>query len=133
MRIMLDTNVLISAGLFPNSKIDQLIEYIVARHKLVLSDLIINELLEVAAYKKFDKVQAVRMFLDRLSYTEFKTPPITVIDGLTIRDDADYPILFSAVKAGVDIFITGDKDFIESSVSVPKMMTMTQFRRAYMR
>jgi hypothetical protein len=43
MRIMFDTNVLISAGLFPNEQINHLIEFIVTEHELVLSDVITDE------------------------------------------------------------------------------------------
>ena len=37
MRIMLDTNVLISAILFPGDKINNMMNYIFLRHQLVLS------------------------------------------------------------------------------------------------
>jgi predicted nucleic acid-binding protein len=48
MRIMLDTNILISAGLFPNRRMDMIIEFIVQYHELVLPDLVIDEFLKVS-------------------------------------------------------------------------------------
>jgi predicted nucleic acid-binding protein len=43
---MLDTNILISAALFPNERIDGIIVFIATEHELVLSDFIIEELIE---------------------------------------------------------------------------------------
>ena len=39
----------------------------------------------------------------------------------------DRPILRSALSANVDILLTGDKDFLESSVIRPKIMTAAEF------
>ncbi len=47
MRIMLDTNVLISALLFPSRKFDSIMEYIFAEYELVLSSYVIDELKRV--------------------------------------------------------------------------------------
>jgi putative PIN family toxin of toxin-antitoxin system len=127
MRVMLDTNILISAGLFPNDRMDEIIDFIVRHHKLILPDLVIDEFLKVAAYDKFDRVQAAGAFLEQLTFSSFDTPEVTPVDGLTIRDDADYPILFSAVKANVDILITGDRDFLESDIASPRIMTLSEF------
>ena len=127
MRIMLDTNILISAGLFPNDTVNRLIEYIVIKHELVLSNLIVDELVKVSGYEKFDRELDMWKFLQKLTFTEFKTPAIEKIDGVSIRDEDDYPILFSAIRANVDVFITGDKDFIECGVTSPMIMTMAEF------
>jgi len=47
MRVMLDTNVLISAIIFPNERMDSLIYKAALDHKLVLSSYVIDELLDV--------------------------------------------------------------------------------------
>ena len=44
-----------------------------------------------------------------------------------IRDVMDRPILRAALSANVDILLTGDKDFLESSVIRPKIMTAAEF------
>ena len=128
---MLDTNILLSASLFPNERINKVIDYIVREHTLVLSDLVTNEFLDVAAYEKFDRVKDAQKFLGELSYTEYKTPKVTRLKGVSIRDEDDYDILFSAIKSETDIFITGDKDFLECEVSKPRMMTMNEFAILY--
>lgn len=40
-----------------------------------------------------------------------------------IRDVNDRPILRAAIKATADILLTGDKDFLESGIRHPKIMT----------
>ena len=44
-----------------------------------------------------------------------------------IRDVNDRPILRAAIYAKVDILLTGDKDFIESGLHTPKIMTASDF------
>ena len=131
MRIMLDTNILISAAFFRNVQMDETIEFITMRHDLILADVVIDEFIEVASYKKFDRVEAAKRFISKLPFTLFETPDISQIEGVTIRDESDYPILFTAIKSEVDIFITGDKDFLESSITTPVMMTISQFKSKY--
>jgi len=53
-----------------------------------------------------------------------------VDDEKNIRDLDDRPILRAARKANVVIFVTGDKDFLESTVIEPKIMTAAQFVEA---
>lgn len=57
MRIMLDTNVLISALLFPSQKFNSIMEYIFAEHELVLSSYVVEELKSVVR-RKFPKREA---------------------------------------------------------------------------
>ena len=51
MRVMIDTNILISALLFPNSQMDALIVRVTTEHQLVLSSYVVDELLNVVRRK----------------------------------------------------------------------------------
>ena len=44
-----------------------------------------------------------------------------------IRDVNDRPILRAAIEAKVDVLLTGDKDFLESGVKNPAIMTPAEF------
>ena len=44
-----------------------------------------------------------------------------------IRDVADRPILRAAINANADILLIGDKDFLESGLTHPKIMTAAEF------
>lgn len=44
-----------------------------------------------------------------------------------VRDVNDRPIIRAAVAAKVDVVLTGDKDFLESGIIQPKIMTAAEF------
>lgn len=46
---------------------------------------------------------------------------------LQIRDRNDRPILRAAIEAKVDILLTGDKDFLESGLKSPVILTPAEF------
>lgn len=50
-----------------------------------------------------------------------------VEDENLIRDKKDRPILRAALDAGADLFLTGDKDFLESSVTDPRIISVSDF------
>jgi putative PIN family toxin of toxin-antitoxin system len=133
MLIMADTNILLSAALFPNKRMDGIIDFIVEKHTLIIADLVIEEFLEVADYDKFKRVPEARAFLKKLSYTAYKTPEVHEIKGVSIRDEDDYGILFSAIKSKVDIFLTRDKDFLECGVAKPRMMALNDFESEFIK
>ncbi len=49
-----------------------------------------------------------------------------------IRDPKDYPVLYTAIAEGVDILITGDKDFAEVDIDRPEIMTPAEFMTEYL-
>lgn len=44
-----------------------------------------------------------------------------------IRDIKDRPILRAAIAARADVLLTGDKDFLESGLKSPVIMTPAEF------
>jgi len=74
MRIMIDTNVLISAVLFPNSQISLLIKKVTETHVLILCSYIIDELYEVFHRKFKDRIHLLDKFLYKLAYELIYTP-----------------------------------------------------------
>ena len=131
MRVMLDTNVLISAIIFPNDRMDTLIHKALLDHQLVLSSYIIEELLEVTRRKFPDKTKDVDLFLTRLPYEFVYTPREQNHDFFRIRDIDDYPILYSAIIEGVDLFVTGDGDFDDVEIEKPEIITPSDFLERY--
>lgn len=49
------------------------------------------------------------------------------IAELQIRDVEDRPILRAAMEAEADVLLTGDKDFLESGLKRPAIMTPSEF------
>ncbi|MCL1876191.1 MAG: hypothetical protein FWF87_08055 [Synergistaceae bacterium] len=69
-----------------------------------------------------------RFIASALSVIEVVSVPLTPYLGEDkIRDPDDRLILRATIKAGADIIITGDNDFLDSYVSNPKVMTAAQF------
>lgn len=132
MRIMLDTNVLISMILFRGKGFLQLLEYITQNHTLILSSFIISELLEVTRRKFPSKLPAIDYFLSNLNYELVYTPTHIPPNLFQIRDSNDYPVLYSAITNDIDIFITRDKDFQNISVDHLKILTPAEFIDNYL-
>ena len=131
MRIMLDTNILVSALLFPSERMNRMMEYISSAHSLVLSSFVIDELKDVVAEKFPAKTSAVDRFLSKANY-EFVYTPEEIPEGLfEIRDSDDYPVLYSAMAEDIDILITGDNDFTEVEVDKPVICAPTVFVERY--
>lgn len=63
MRVMLDTNILISALLFPSERMTKLFQNIVINHTMVLSSYVIDELHMVVERKFPNKVYVVEKLL----------------------------------------------------------------------
>ena len=132
MRIMLDTNVLISMILFPNKRFGDMLELITREHTLVLSSFVTDELMVVAERKFPQKKTVIDQFLTRLSYEYVYTPKVMKGGLFDIRDINDYPVLYTAITENVDILITGDKDFAEVDIDKPEILTPTQFCEKYL-
>lgn len=81
MRIMLDTNILVSALLFPSERMNRMMECISSAHSLVLSSFVVDELKDVVAEKVPGKTAAVDRFLAKANYEYVYTPEI-VPEGL---------------------------------------------------
>jgi len=112
MRIFVDTNVIISAILFPRTKIAEVFAVILQRHQLIISNYVIDELKQVFTNKFADKLKILDKFLDTISYELAEVnDPLDNTKYPQIRDECDLPILAGAIESKADVLITGDKDF----------------------
>jgi len=130
MRIMLDTNILISAALFPGARAAQaLLKAINPPYEPVVCDYVIDEL-HRKFQEKFPKrateldafLYVILSNMERVSIPEEENP-----SEKKIRDAKDRPILRAALNAHADLLLTGDKDFLESSVTDPRIISVTEF------
>ena len=127
MRVMLDTNVLLSALLFPGDRMDRLMRCIFEEHRLVLSSFVVDELHSVVERKFPTKTQAVDTLLSAMSYELVYTPREMRQDLFTISDAKDYPVLYTAIAEDVDVLVTGDKDFGDVEIERPDILTPSEF------
>ncbi len=131
MRIMVDTNVLISLLVFSSKKMNQMMECIFMEHQLVLSSYIVEELKDVVRRKFPDKVGVVDTLLAKMNYEYVYTPDTLDEMLFEIRDVKDYPVLYTAILEDVDILVTGDSDFEDVDVEKPEILTPAEFVERY--
>ena len=131
MKVMLDTNILISAFVFKSQKMNELIYKLSKEHEIIICSYTVQELKELID-KKFKVTQKdldefLKIFPFNLVYS-----PTSVDNKLfNIRDKDDYIILHTAIIEDVDIFITGDKDFGDIDIDRPEIMNATEFLEKY--
>lgn len=124
MKILADTNILISAVLFPHSKPAKALIYTTEIHDLVLCDQNLTEFREVLNRKAPRTLPDAEALLTELS---FELIPAMPHIQKKIRDANDQPILNAAILHNIDIILTGDKDFLSLDIEHPKCMTAAQF------
>ena len=130
MRILIDTNILISAALNSHgTPYKAYLKAVTYPNKGIICDQNIEELWRIFNRKFPTKISMWEKFLAySLSVIEVATTPEMEEDAeKLIRDVKDRPILRAALNAKADVLLTGDKDFLESGVTDPKIMTAAEF------
>ena len=128
MRVFVDTNIVISAILFPNGKTAKVFSHLLEKHTIIISSYIKEECKEVFEKKFPLKKEQLNIFFDGISFEEFKTPEkIDEKRYPKIRDIKDLPVLASAILSDSDILITGDKDFEDVKIDKPLIFTPTKY------
>jgi len=130
MRCFIDTNILISAGLFPTSVPAAALEKALTPPNVaIICDYSLDEMQRVINRKFPHKAHDLETFLYRLLFSVVRVPtPVDIhATEAEIRDVKDRPLLRAAIQSCADIMITGDKDFLESAITNPKISTAAQF------
>lgn len=130
MRVLIDTNVLISAALNANGVPFR--AYIKAasypNHGLICEQNV-DEMKRIFNKKFPNHLASLDKFLS-VALLTLELVPIPTEENISetqIRDVNDRPILRAAIKSKADILLTGDKDFLESGVKNPMIMTPAEF------
>lgn len=130
MRVLIDTNVLISAALNANGT--PYLAYVKAAsspNRGLICEQNVDELKRIFNKKFPHRLAALDKFLSTalMSLELVPTPECEFAAEAQIRDVKDRPILRAAMEAGADVLLTGDKDFLESGVEHPAIMTPAEF------
>ena len=112
MKVVFDTNILVSALVFPGGRADIALRRIIEeRDRLLLSKPILDELLGILA-RKFsrdsEELAHVAVFLSDLSIVVKPRRKLAVL-----ADDPDNRILECAVTGGADAIVTGDEALLD--------------------
>ena len=130
MRILIDTNVLISAALSENGiPYQAYVKAVTYPNHGLICEQNVDEMKRIFNKKFPNRLAALDRFLSVALLTMELVPIPTDEDiaEMKIRDVNDRPILRAAMKAGADVLLTGDKDFLESGLKKPVIMTPAEF------
>ena len=132
MRVLVDTNVLVSVALSTSGT--PYLAYIKATSapcRRLICEQTIDELKSVFNRKFPKALPLLHEFLSKaLPILELVAIPTIENEAeAQVRDTSDRPILRAALAANADIILTGDKDFLEAALARPKILTPAQFMR----
>lgn len=116
MKVMLDTNVLISALVFGGKTKLLLENLILSDYEIFVSQYVCAEFNEKLKLKWPDKADRLISIFHKMNFNF--CPSTDEVLG-EVRDKKDVPVLSDAIFNKVDILLTGDKDFLESSITNP--------------
>ena len=130
MKIFIDTNILISATVWPNSIPAQAFAKASSPPNIgMICQQNIDEMIDTFYDKFRTRLNLLNSFLsDTVPALMFvPVPPEIHVSESHIRDVKDRPILRAAIKNGADILLTGDKDFLASGIMNPRIMNASEF------
>ena len=130
MTVFLDTNILFSAMIWPDSKTAQAFHKATSYPNVGMVCLYsVEELRKTIGKKAPQYLCYIEEFLCSAVFSLIFVPvPIEKHEEeLKIRDEKDRPLLRAAIRFGADLFLTGDKDFLESEVKNPKIISVSDF------
>ena len=112
MRVVFDSNIFISALIFPGSQADKAIQRILEGNDLlILSSVIIHQVLDVLS-KKFsrDREELSKVAVNLADLALMVRPAIRLN---ILQDEPDNRILECAVAGNADVIVTGDKAMLD--------------------
>lgn len=131
MKVMLDTNILVSAFVFKSKKMNELIYKLSKEHRIIICSYTIEELKELIKTKFKVNQKHLDEFLKDFPFELVYSPTNIENKLFKIRDKDDYIILHTAIIEDIDVFITGDKDFDDVDIDKPEIMNTTEFLEKY--
>jgi putative PIN family toxin of toxin-antitoxin system len=124
-KLVIDTNVLISAALSPQGPPAKLVQCALAQHRLVFSQATFDELRTRLYGPKFDRFISLEL-RERLLH-DFNACAHWVeigVPGLYCRDRDDDQMVEAALQASAAALISGDKDLLDMA-AIPGLQVLS--------
>jgi putative PIN family toxin of toxin-antitoxin system len=131
MRVIVDSNVIISAIVLKSKAMTELLKTVSRYHSLVLTSGIIEEVSDVVAVKFPSKIEIITAYIKASEFEYVPTSSEQANIDAEIRDPDDRRILGDAYLSGADVLITGDKDFFERGYRGLEILTPADFMKKY--
>ena len=113
LRVVPDTNVVVSAALFPQSPPGEVIDYAMRQRAIIASAATLAELNDVLLRPRFERYLQEARRLEFLHHLEQEAELVTITHRITAcRDPKDDKFLELAVSGNASHIITGDNDLL---------------------
>ena len=131
MNLFIDSNIFISAFLTPGGtpaqalKLAALLDF-----QQVTGQYNLREMWNVFERKFPSRVLNFQLFMQKFidnGLKVFNAPEVELVLESEIRDAKDRPVLRAAVLSGAEIFLTGDRDFLDAGIKKPKIISAAEF------
>lgn len=126
MRIVLDTDVLLSVLLFPSDQANGIMQCVFEEHRLVLPSSVVEEVSLIVKHHCPNMTPVIDQLLSSMSCEFVYTPPATDSEG----PDAS-PLLRAALQENVDVVITCDRNLKRFQMDRPEVLTPSEFLRRF--
>ena len=113
LRVVPDTNVAVSAALFPQSPPGEVIDYAMRQRAIIASAATLAELNDVLLRPRFERYLQESRRLEFLQHLEQEAELVTITYRITAcRDPKDDKFLELAISGNASHIITGDNDLL---------------------
>lgn len=130
MKIMLDTNILISAFVFGGKVRDVLKILFDMKCKLYISEYVDTEFQLILNKKWSNRAEKIYSLYRSMDFVFCSSTSETFGH---LRDEKDIPVLSDAIYHNVDILLTGDKDFLEAGIETPQVVSPSELLEIFLR
>ena len=114
LRVVLDTNVVVSAVLFPQSRLGEVVDYAMSHSTIIVSAATLAELNDVLLRPHFERYLQESRRLEFLHNMEQDAELVPITHSVTAcRDPKDDKFLELAVSGNATHIITGDNDLLD--------------------
>jgi predicted nucleic acid-binding protein len=126
MKVLLDTDVVVTALVFPESDSGRVVRLVADRGRIVLSDFTEEDLLTTYSCKLPDLASALAQFLEELDYEVAGPTGLTVTTSTELDDTR---LVDAAISAKVDVIVTNDRRFKTIGLATPVVLTPGEYLR----
>lgn len=114
MRVVIDTNILVSFAIRPNRNFERILDHIAAHGVSLVSDDTIAELFDVLSREKFRKYIPLEQSIDYVEWYDGISEQIIVTEHvIACQDPKDDKFLSVAVSGKADCIIAGDHHLLD--------------------
>ena len=123
MKILIDTNVLISAFAFGGKPLKLIRRLLLGNHILIVTSYVVGEFHEIVRRKW--PARANELYA-RFLKADFLFLQSSAAQYGSLRGKKDIPVLSDAVYYNVDVILSGDKDFLEAGLERPAVKSVAE-------